>query len=193
MSVKSLVRICSMNSAMLSNRPINHRYLSSDVNPSLQHGDFFQAAIDLWTLMRYMSQLPADYLTNRISLPSQQAIVSSARSYLEYSFVVQRCSSFALIARFCQISCSTLETIHQSCLRRRSSQTRFGLQTDHSLHSSETPEPRACHRWRKKICLWLFSIDLFSLVGREYRWSPDLVDSLLLFTCWWSAISPQCS
>lgn len=34
-----------------------------------------------------MSQLPADYLINRISLPSQQAIVLSARSYLEYSYV----------------------------------------------------------------------------------------------------------
>ena len=47
-----------------------------------------QAAIDLWNVIRYMSQLPADYLINRISLPSQQAIVSSARSYLEYSFVL---------------------------------------------------------------------------------------------------------
>ena len=135
-----------MNSVMSSNRPTNHRYRLSDVSPSLRHEDFLQAAIDLWTLMRYMSQLPADYLTNRISLPSQQAIVSSARSYLEYSFVVPRCSSFALIARFCQISCSTLETIHQSRLRRRSSQTRFGLQTDHSLHPAETPQPRACDR-----------------------------------------------
>jgi len=35
-----------------------------------------------------MSQLPTDYLTNRISLPSQQAIVLSARNYLEYSYVL---------------------------------------------------------------------------------------------------------
>ncbi|CAF1179935.1 unnamed protein product [Adineta steineri] len=48
-----------------------------------------QAAIDLWNVVNYMSQLPSDYLTNRISLPSQQAIVLSARSYLEYSFRVQ--------------------------------------------------------------------------------------------------------
>jgi hypothetical protein len=35
-----------------------------------------------------MSQLPTDYLTNRIALPSQQAIVLSARNYLEYSYVL---------------------------------------------------------------------------------------------------------
>ena len=34
-----------------------------------------------------MSQLPSDYLTNRTSLPSQQATVISARSYLEYLYV----------------------------------------------------------------------------------------------------------
>jgi len=45
--------------------------------------------MDLWNAVRYMSQLPADYLTNRISLPSQQAIVSSAKSYLEYSYVFE--------------------------------------------------------------------------------------------------------
>jgi hypothetical protein len=48
---------------------------------------FIQAAIDLWNVIRYMSQLPSDYTNNRISLPSQQAIVLSARSYLEYSYV----------------------------------------------------------------------------------------------------------
>ncbi|CAF4770619.1 unnamed protein product, partial [Rotaria socialis] len=44
-----------------------------------------QAAVDLWTTVRCMSQLPSDYLINRTSLPSQQAIVLSARNYLEYS------------------------------------------------------------------------------------------------------------
>lgn len=44
-----------------------------------------QAAVDLWNVIRYMSQLPADYLINRTALPSQQAIVTAARNYLEYS------------------------------------------------------------------------------------------------------------
>ncbi|CAF1137644.1 unnamed protein product [Rotaria magnacalcarata] len=48
-----------------------------------------QAAVDLWTTVRCMSQLPSDYLINRTSLPSQQAIVLSARNYLEYSFRIQ--------------------------------------------------------------------------------------------------------
>lgn len=44
--------------------------------------------MDLWNVARFMSQLPSDYLNNRASLPSQQAIVSSARNYLEYSYVL---------------------------------------------------------------------------------------------------------
>lgn len=48
-----------------------------------------QAAIDLWNVVRYMSQLPADYLANRVAVSAQQAIVSSARTYLEYSFRMQ--------------------------------------------------------------------------------------------------------
>ncbi|CAF1675190.1 unnamed protein product, partial [Adineta ricciae] len=48
-----------------------------------------QAAIDLWDVVRYMSQLPSDYVLTRTALPSQQAIVIAARSYLEYSFRVQ--------------------------------------------------------------------------------------------------------
>ncbi len=51
---------------------------------------YFKAAMDLWNIIRYMTQLPADYLANRVSLLSQQAIVSSARSYLEYSYVMFR-------------------------------------------------------------------------------------------------------
>ena len=45
----------------------------------------FQAAIDLWDVVRYMSQLPNDYVLTRTALPAQQAIVIAARSYLEYS------------------------------------------------------------------------------------------------------------
>lgn len=55
-----------------------------------------QAAIDLWILIRYLSQLPADYLANRVSLPCQQAIVTAARTYLEFSSVDKtffRCSN----------------------------------------------------------------------------------------------------
>ncbi|CAF0850385.1 unnamed protein product [Rotaria sp. Silwood1] len=53
-----------------------------------------QASIDLWNIVRHMSQLPTDYLTNRTSLPSQQAIVLSARNYLEYSFRIQLSKMF---------------------------------------------------------------------------------------------------
>lgn len=53
----------------------------------VQSSNQAQAAIDLWNVVRYMSQLPADYLINRVSSASQQAIVTAARNYLEYSFV----------------------------------------------------------------------------------------------------------
>ncbi|CAF0769853.1 unnamed protein product [Rotaria sordida] len=53
-----------------------------------------QATMDLWNIVRYMSQLPSDYLINRTSLPSQQAIVLSARNYLEYSFRIQLSKMF---------------------------------------------------------------------------------------------------
>lgn len=74
-----------MNSQTLSNRPINLKFvLRKILKKHLIHSSF-QAAFDLWNMVRYISQLPADYLINRISVPSQQAIVLSARNYLEYS------------------------------------------------------------------------------------------------------------